>query len=184
MGRPATRKIGTGWLVALIGGAFVGIVVLGIIAASIIGHDVGAVANHNPHEAKVGDCAAVTGTTASAHYEVVACGSARENYTVGKVLDSTSAKCPDGEDSYYEKNLFNFKLCLIPIFTDGECYEFDSAKPDMGYPRINCNDTAAVRVKVITGIADKNACGAKGADHTLVYAETKTTICLSPPARS
>ncbi|MBV9843727.1 MAG: hypothetical protein JOZ47_01445 [Kutzneria sp.] len=179
VGQPAPKKKGR--LVAILVAV---LVVLGGVAVKVVlGLGIGAAidSTNQAHTTNVGDCASVTGTVAKPHYEKVDCGSGKENYTVGKVLNSASATCPQDYDEYYETGVNSVKLCLIPVLKDGACYDFGQGsvgKEQMGYSQVPCSSSKAVQVKVLKGTTDKNACGADS-DSAVVYQETRTTICLT-----
>ncbi|MBY8852772.1 hypothetical protein K7G98_32910, partial [Saccharothrix sp. MB29] len=134
-------------------------------------------------QTKAGDCASVTGTATKPEYKTVDCGAAEANYTVGKVLDSTSASC--GGDGVYDEYTEtarrgpDSKLCLMPNFVEGKCYELTSSTTQMGYPPVDCGQPQVFElVKAVKGSADGSACG----DATpLVYDEPKTTFCFGEP---
>ncbi|MCC8247885.1 LppU/SCO3897 family protein [Saccharothrix luteola] len=168
---PAPKKKG---IVARILTAIIGIAVAGVVVYGI---------NYFTSDAaqsKAGDCASVTGTNTKPEFKTVDCGSAEANYTIGQVLDSTTAKCAsEYYDEYTEtaRRGPDSKLCLVPNLVEGSCYDLDSTT-QMGYPAVDCGKAGTVKlVKLIKGSADESACG-EGAP--LTFPEPKTTLCFAP----
>ncbi|MEV8438544.1 hypothetical protein AB0425_14295 [Actinosynnema sp. NPDC051121] len=169
---PAPKKKG---VVARILTAIIGIVVAGVVVYGI---------NYFTSDAaqsKAGDCASLTGTTTKPDFKTVDCGSAEANYTIGKVLGSTSESCgTDGYDEYTEtaRRGPDSKLCLVPILAEGNCYDIDSTNTQMGYPPVDCGKSGVYKlVKLVKGSADESACVDAA---PLVYPEPKTTFCFAP----
>lgn len=173
-------------LLASIGGV-VGVILVVIIVRVVIGFGVGTAVTSadDAHNTAVGECASVTGTQQNPNYNKVDCGSGKENYTVAVVLKSPSDECPsDGDyDAYYEQGtLNNVKLCLAPVFKDGQCYKIDQSVTDMGYPALSCSDPSAIQVKVVKDKADKSACDNPAA--AAAFPPLKLTYCFSQPSGS
>jgi hypothetical protein len=168
---PPVPKRGKGlprWVIALIA-----IVVLGAggYAFNYFTSDVA--------QAKAGDCAKVSGTKSKPDYTAVPCDSADANYIVGKSL-SSSGTCGGDYDEYIQTGGRgpSVKLCLMPNWTEGNCYALDDTA-QMGYPKVACTAAGAVKVeKVIKGKADKTACGDNALGGT--FPEPPTTFCLVP----
>ena len=182
MGQPPkkSRK-----LLASIGGV-IGVIVVVIIVRVVISLGVGTAVSSgdDAHNTAVGECANVTGTLTKPNYEKVDCASGKQNYVVGIVMGSTES-CPadGGYDEYYEEGtLNNVKLCLAPVFKDGQCYSITAAATEMGYPTLACTDPSAIQVKAINGKADKSAC--EDPSSALAYTPLKLTYCLSKPSGS
>jgi hypothetical protein len=130
-------------------------------------------------QTKAGDCASLTGSASSPEFETVKCDSDKANYSVGKVLQSAGDNCGGTYDEYVEtaRRGPDSKLCLVPNFAEGSCYEVDGSS-DMGYPKADCNKTGAVKVtKVVKGSDDESACGELGA---FAFPEPKITFCVEP----
>jgi hypothetical protein len=169
---PAPKKKG---IVARILTAIIGIVVAGVVIYGI---------NYFTSDAaqsKAGDCASLTGTTTKPDFKTVDCGAAEANYTIGKVLGSTSESCgTEGYDEYTEtaRRGPDSKLCLVPILAEGKCYDIDSTNSQMGYPAVDCGKSGVYKlVKLVKGSADESACADAA---PLVYPEPKTTFCFAP----
>ena len=170
---PAPKKKG---IVARILTAIVGIAVAGAVVYGI---------NYFTSDAaqsKAGDCASVTGTSTKPEFKTVDCGSAEANYTIGQVLDSTSAKCAsEYYDEYTEtaRRGPDSKLCLVPNLAEGNCYDIEgSGTTQMGYPAVDCGKSGVYKlVKLEKGTADETVCTESV---PLVYPEPKTTLCFAP----
>ncbi|HVK20426.1 MAG TPA: hypothetical protein VM677_03615 [Actinokineospora sp.] len=130
-------------------------------------------------QAKAGDCAAVSGTTSKPDFKTVDCGAAEANYTIGKVLSSTTESCGGTYDEYVEtaRRGPDSKLCLVPKLVEGTCY--DSSKTDsMGMTAVDCGKPEAIKiVKLINGVDDKSQCADSSA---VTFPEPKLTICIGP----
>ncbi|MBB5956554.1 hypothetical protein FHS29_003140 [Saccharothrix tamanrassetensis] len=136
-------------------------------------------------QSKAGECASLTGTSTKPDFKTVDCGSAEANYTIAKVLDSTSGKC-DGQyyDQYTEtaRRGPDSKLCLIPTFKEGSCYELTSSTTTMGYPPVDCGKAEVLKlVKHVKGSDDESACGDGMA---LAFPEPKQAFCFEPVLNS
>ncbi|TCO55179.1 LppU/SCO3897 family protein [Actinocrispum wychmicini] len=163
------RRFGVGRLV----GGIVGIVVVagGVWAFNYF--------TSSAAQAKVGDCAAVTGTKSKPDFKTVDCGSADANYIVGKSL-SVSGDCGSKYYDEYtetERRGPSTKLCLMPNWTEGTCYNLDDAGSSVGYPKTACKTRAVKVLKILKGKADENACGNKEATG-IAFPEPATTFCL------
>jgi hypothetical protein len=132
--------------------------------------------------AKVGDCAKVSGASFNIKYEPVSCEGGLHNYTVSKVLGSQSEKCGEDRDSYTKYQGYSGRksvnLCLIPVFVDGQCYNFTTASFDAEFQTAPCGGLQVAKVKVLKDTADKAACGESPA-LALAYPEIKTTYCFT-----
>jgi hypothetical protein len=156
----------------------------GIIAAVVVGGGVLAY-NHFTNDvaqAKAGECAKVTGTESKPDYSAVACDSADANVIVAKALASTSESCNGDylEFTTTSRRGPDAKLCLMPKWNEGECYNLD--QKDVAMPaKATCGTPETLKVaKVVTGKADDAACGEGAA--ALKFAEPPTTYCLAPSA--
>jgi hypothetical protein len=129
--------------------------------------------------AEVGDCVLLTGSSIQPDYKKIACG--EHNYTVSKFTTTSSAKCGEPAGGYVEYSkisvLDSFTVCLIPVFADGQCYDFSLAQLQADVPKKDCGAFAAVRAKVLVNTVDKAACGTNQA-LALAYPEIKTTYCF------
>jgi hypothetical protein len=130
--------------------------------------------------AEIGDCVLLTGNSLQPDYKKVACG--EHNYTVSKFTTSSDAKCGGPADGYLEYSkismLESFTVCLIPMFADGQCYDFSLARLQADVPKKDCGAFGAVRATVLANTVDKAACGPNPV-LALAYPETKTTYCFS-----
>jgi hypothetical protein len=153
--------------------------VLGLIVAGAVVYGINYFTS-DAAQSKAGDCASVTGTTTKPEFKVVDCGAAEANYTIGKVLGSTTESC-DGDYSEYTESARrgpDSKLCLVPKLVEGSCYEF--AGNDMSLPTTDCAKSGAVKVvKQVSGTADGTVCVDS---EPVVVPEPKLTICLGPGA--
>ncbi|MBC6446940.1 LppU/SCO3897 family protein [Actinokineospora xionganensis] len=129
-------------------------------------------------QAKAGECASVTGTTAKPDFKVVDCGAAEANYTIGKVLGSTSEKCGGAYDEYTEtaRKGPDSKLCLVPNLVEGACYEDPTTSKAMGMAKTECKAGAIKVVKKADGVVDEKLCTDSA---PLSYTEPKLTLCLT-----
>ncbi|NGY65705.1 hypothetical protein G7043_43135 [Lentzea sp. NEAU-D13] len=130
--------------------------------------------------AAIGDCVSMTGNAAKPDYKKVACG--EHNYTVSKVGTSSSDKCGELTDGYVQYVQFSVlesvSVCLIPVFADGQCYDFTMASIQASVPQKDCGTFGVARVKVLANTVDKAACGPNPV-LALAYPEIKTTYCFS-----
>jgi hypothetical protein len=154
--------------------AVVGIVVAGLVVYGInyFTSDVA--------QSKAGDCASLTGTTTKPEFKTVDCGAAEANYTVARVLGSTSESCGGTYDEYTETASRgpDTKLCLIPNMVEGNCYDLDNSS-SMGYPKVDCGQTGAFKlVKQLKGVEDESQCGDNA---PLAFPEPKLTLCFAVP---
>jgi hypothetical protein len=132
----------------------------------------------------VGDCVKLTGIEIDLKYEKVSCDGRLHNYTVSKVLGLLD-ECGDDPDAYAtynnDKGFNGEQLCLIPVFFDGECYDFMLSSHTAENPVVDCGATFAIKVRVLTNTADETACGADPVK-ALAYREIKTTYCFDLPS--
>jgi hypothetical protein len=156
-------------------------IIMLIILAVVVGGGVYAFSyfTSDVAQAKAGDCAHVTGTTSKPDYKAVPCDSADANYRVGKTLSSTTASC--GGQFYDEftqsaRRGPDTKLCLIPNWLEGNCYQIKEHSVEMGYPKIDCSAADAVKIEKVVTKADEGACGKEAVP--AVFPEPPTTICL------
>lgn len=130
-----------------------------------------------------GDCVKLTGIEIKLTYEKVSCDGRLHNYTVSKELGVLSDECGDDPDAYTTYNsrdgFMGTQLCLIPVFFDGECYNFTLASLTAENPVVDCGSLGAIKVRVLTNTADEAACGADSVK-AMAYRETKTTYCFTP----
>lgn len=130
-------------------------------------------------QSKAGECASVTGTSTKPEFKVVECGAAEANYTIGKVLGSTTESCGGDYDEYTEsaRRGPDSKLCLVPKLAEGKCY--DSSSTTMGPSAIDCTKSGAIQVvKHLPGTADGTVCGDA---QPMVIPEPKLTVCFGVP---
>ncbi|MGW5049615.1 LppU/SCO3897 family protein [Actinokineospora sp. NPDC004072] len=155
--------------------------VLGFVVALVVAGGVAYAINYFGSDAaqtKAGDCASVTGTASSPDFSTVDCTAPEANYTVGKVLSSTSESCGGKYDEYTESNRRgpDSKLCLVPILFDGECHQLEGSS--MGYPKAPCTTPGAMK---IAKIQSEDDCP-DGV--VLDYPEPKTLYCLKSPTQA
>lgn len=130
-------------------------------------------------QAKVGDCASVTGTSASPEYKQVDCAAAEANYTVGK-SGALNEACPGKYDEYTQSQRRGpkTKLCLAPLLAEGKCYDDNTA--GIGAKVVECSGTAAFKVTKVVKDAAAPQC-AQGEDPQS-FPEAKLHYCLGAPA--
>jgi hypothetical protein len=151
--------------------------VLGLIVAGAVVYGINYFTS-DAAQSKAGECASVTGTTSKPEFKVVDCGAAEANYTIGKVLGSTTESCNGDYDEYTEsaRRGPDSKLCLVPNLVEGKCYEEGTG---MGYPAVDCAKSGAVKlVKLVKGAVDEAACGEAT---PMTFPEPKTTFCFGLP---
>ncbi|USX52401.1 hypothetical protein [Lentzea sp. HUAS12] len=130
--------------------------------------------------AVVGDCVLLTGGTFDAAYAKTECTENKHNYVVTRTLQ-TAEKCGEDDDSYvkYTKG-YGMNVCLVPVFADGECYDFALASLKAEFPKKPCGGYMVVKAKVLADTVDKAACGQdERLALALAYPEIKTTYCLT-----
>ncbi|MGW4212578.1 LppU/SCO3897 family protein [Lentzea sp. NPDC004789] len=162
--------------------AVLGVLVLGTGASvmfhAFVKHGGLQVADTTTPYGKAGDCVKLTGVSAYPKYEKVSCDAGVHNYTVGKVLGSKSEKCGEDHSAYTKFSTDDIRLCLIPVFVEGQCYDFSFVAVDPELKPKECGKYAAVRAKVLANTVDKAACGESPA-LALAYPEIKTTYCFT-----
>lgn len=131
--------------------------------------------NSDAAQAKAGDCVSVTGTATKPEFATVACDAPEANYTVGKTLSSTSESCGDNYDEYTEtaRRGPDSKVCLLPNLVEGQCHDFQSS--GMGYPKVDCSTSGAIKVTKVVKESDADC----GEANPLSYPEPKITFCLA-----
>ncbi|SDH18653.1 hypothetical protein SAMN05216553_117115 [Lentzea fradiae] len=139
--------------------------------------------------AVVGDCVLLSGGSdggvTAPEYAQTECAENKHNYTVGKTM-RTGEKC--GENEYWYVRYtegYGMNVCLIPVYADGECYDFKRPSGGVEAPKTACgSDLLVIRVKVLTGVADTAACPPDERRATaMAYPEINTTYCLSQTFR-
>jgi hypothetical protein len=130
-------------------------------------------------QAKVGDCAAITGTSTKPEYKQVDCGVAEANYTVAKA-GGTSDVCGDGYDEYTQTQRRGpkTKLCLAPLLAEGKCYGENTG--GIGLKAVECSGAGAMKVTKVVKEAAAPQC-AEG-EQALPYPEVKLNYCVGAPA--
>lgn len=119
---PPPKKKKTVWIVL---GVVVAVAVAAVVALAVVSRVVG----DDISDVKAGDCVSVTGSNSDVDFEKVDCGKTSPlNFIVADKLDSTDGSCggeqyseltEDGDDTT--------KLCLVPNFQQGKCYEIPLA---------------------------------------------------------
>jgi hypothetical protein len=130
-------------------------------------------------QAKAGDCAHLSGSESSPNFESVPCDAANATHIVGKSLSSNSDSCNGPYDEFTQtaRRGPDAKLCLMPNFAEGNCYQLDG--PSMDYPKVDCATDGSVKVsKLVKGKSDEAACGTAG--KAFAFPEPPTTYCLVP----
>ncbi|MFD1146371.1 LppU/SCO3897 family protein [Saccharothrix hoggarensis] len=152
--------------------------IIGIVVAGVVVYGINYFTS-DAAQSKAGDCASLTGTATKPEFKTVDCGAAEANYTIGKVLGSTTESCNGAYDEYTEtaRRGPDSKLCLVPNLVEGSCYELENTSK-MGYPAVDCGTSGAYKlVKQLKGTEDEAAC-TDGAP--LTYPEPKLTLCFGP----
>ncbi|MFD5829189.1 hypothetical protein [Lentzea sp. NPDC060358] len=130
-------------------------------------------------QAKVGDCASITGTSTSPEYKQVDCGAAEANYSVAKA-GGTGEVCGENYDEYTQTQRRGpkTKLCLAPIFAEGKCYSENTG--GVGLKVAECTSSAVFKVTKAgkDGAAPQCAEG----ELALAYPEVKLNYCTGAPA--
>ncbi|MEU5695779.1 hypothetical protein [Actinosynnema sp. NPDC020468] len=154
--------------------------IIGVVVVVAVGYAINYFGS-DAAQTKAGACASVTGTTVKPEYKTVDCGSAEANYTVGKVLDSTTASCGGSYDEYTETQRRgpDTKLCLVPNLEEGGCYDLMNTL-NMGLKKVDCSGASVVKlVKKIKDVEDEAACAEVQAT-PLTFPEPKLTFCFVP----
>ncbi|KJK42015.1 hypothetical protein UK23_39220 [Lentzea aerocolonigenes] len=132
--------------------------------------------------AEVGDCVKLTGTSIDLKYDKVSCEGGLHNYTVGKVLGGQSEKCGEDPAAYTKyKGHSGYKsvaLCMIPVFVDGQCYDFSLSGLYAEIKTVECGAFQSAKAKVLANTVDKAACGESPA-LAVAYPEIRTTYCFT-----
>ncbi|GAB2988281.1 LppU/SCO3897 family protein [Saccharothrix stipae] len=151
-------------------------VVVGLALFGAVGYGINYLTS-DAAKSEAGQCASLTGTTSKPDFKTVDCGSTEANYTIGKVLGSTSESCGGYYDEYTETGRGpDSKICLVPNMVEGSCYELEGNQ--MGYPVVDCAKSGAFKlVKQVKGSEDESAC-TDGAP--LTFPEPKMTLCFAP----
>ncbi|MEU7475336.1 hypothetical protein AB0A63_05085 [Lentzea sp. NPDC042327] len=127
-------------------------------------------------QAKVGDCAHITGTTNNPDYKAVDCASAESNYVVGQV--SGVCKGDYVEYSHSQRRGPKTKLCLAPVLVEGTCYadDGDNVNPKV----VGCAETATF--KVTKAVKDAAAPECAEGEKAYAFPEAKLNYCIGTPA--
>ncbi|MET9232308.1 hypothetical protein [Lentzea sp. NPDC003310] len=131
-------------------------------------------------QAKVGDCAVVSGPTTAPEYKVVDCGSADATYTIGKTLaaNESCANNSYAEISQKVKRGPSTRLCIAPLFAEGKCY--DEAATTMDVKAVDCSVSTAMKVTKVVKEAAAPQCAEGESAYT--YPEVKLNYCVGAPA--
>ena len=126
-----------------------------------------------PPKYVAGDCVSMTGSSINPAFDEVDCASGKGNYVVAKVPESGES-CGENYSKYTRGSL---KVCLIPVFVDGECYNFSVAGISAETPKMDCSPFV-VKATVLKDTVDPAACG-PNVGKALAYPEIKVTYCLN-----
>ncbi|CAM3787326.1 hypothetical protein KIPE111705_24975 [Kibdelosporangium persicum] len=156
-------------------------VALGVVALGVVGLVVFGIMNWGTGAAaaEAGDCIKVV-SASSADAEKADCGSQEAVYKVAKKLDSSAGQCPKGDYTEWTKRSRRdtMKLCLMLNAKEGDCFKITSGGGNQTDERVPCGPSAPYKVvKVVTGTADKSACGRGNV--AAVYSEPATTLCIA-----
>lgn len=129
-------------------------------------------------QAKVGDCASITGTSTSPEYKAIDCSSAEANYSIAKT-GGTDASCGDSYDEYTQTQRRGpkTKLCLAPLLVEGKCYGENTG--GVGMKAVECGDSATFKV---TKAAKDTAPQCGEGEQAMAYPEVKLHYCVGAPA--
>ncbi|SDH00099.1 hypothetical protein SAMN05216553_114155 [Lentzea fradiae] len=130
-------------------------------------------------QAKVGECASITGTSTKPEYKPVDCGAAEAMYSVAQA-GGTDVVCGDNYDEYTQTQRRGpkTKLCLAPVFAEGKCYSENIG--GVGLKAVECTESAGFKVTKAGKDAAEPQC-AEG-ETALVYPEVKLNYCTGAPA--
>ncbi|HEY9312277.1 LppU/SCO3897 family protein [Williamsia sp.] len=137
-------------------------VVLGVVAAVLVAGVIAVVAlavvlAEDIDDVEAGDCVRVTGANTDVDFEIVDCDTTSPlNFIVAEKLGSASDSC--GGEQYSElteQGEDATKLCLVPNFQEGSCYEVPLLSLT-GMKEVPCGDVGSSQintvVKVITRV--------------------------------
>ncbi|GLZ30496.1 hypothetical protein Lesp02_26850 [Lentzea sp. NBRC 105346] len=126
-----------------------------------------------PPKYVAGECVSMTGSSINPAFDKVDCASGKGNYVIAKAPES-GAGCAENYSKYTKGSL---KLCLIPVFEDGGCYNFSVAGISAETPKMDCSPFV-VKATVLKDTVDTAACG-PNVGKALAYPEIKVTYCLN-----
>ena len=124
---------------------------------------------------KQGDCALLTGDTGRSRYQAADCSSNANYVAAGTV--ATSQVCPNSEDwSWVPVRSIDpeIRFCLVPLYTEGECYL--SAKSTYDLNVVDCGDRDAFEVTKVSKGVPAPSCAA--GEKALAYPEVALTYCV------
>ncbi|QTR05485.1 hypothetical protein J7S33_13290, partial [Saccharothrix algeriensis] len=153
--------------------------VAGLIVAGLVVYGINYFTS-DAAQSKAGDCASLTGTSTKPEFKTVDCGTAEANYSIAKVLGSTGESCGGTYDEYTEtaRRGPDSKLCLIPVFQEGSCYELNGDLNRMGRPAVDCGQSGALKlVKHVKDSDDETACEDNA---PMAFPEPKQVFCFAP----
>lgn len=128
--------------------------------------------------ATVGDCVKLGGSSFTATYDKLDCAQDRHNYTVSK-LPARDEKCGEDKDTYTLYTKGRDRVCLIPVFRDGVCYQMGiGVSLNAEIPVAECGGYGVVKARVLRDTWDKATCG-EGQALALAYPEIRTTYCFT-----
>ncbi|PPK70545.1 hypothetical protein V5P93_000575 [Actinokineospora auranticolor] len=137
------------------GGKLVRIIVAIVVALAGIGFAAYR-AMDDVDTAEAGDCIQLKSMDSSNNVDLdkIDCGSPDASYKVGKKLDGSGAKCPEGDyDEFYKSGSSGYKVCVYYNAAKGDCLTDLKTKPH----KVAC--TAAHEAEVVEVVQGKSAAG-------------------------
>lgn len=135
----------------------------------------------------VGKCVTLSGTQNDVKTERVDCGTEGSYYVAKAGADETCADVSDTDKNYggtYDEITVQgsrgstAKMCLVPEFTEGNCYSED--RVDLAYQEVDCNDVAAY-IHIDRIIEEYDATCPDTSIGGLTYDVPARTYCVSQP---
>lgn len=126
---------------------------------------------------KQGDCAYLTGSSAEGRYNAVDCSAPNANYVVAGTV-AKSAACPNPADAdWVPVRMIDPKIrfCLVPIYTEGDCYDDDASVFDITV--VDCASEGSFRVTKVSKALPAQACSTD--EDTRAFPEVKLTYCVA-----
>jgi hypothetical protein len=143
-GGPRPRKKRT---MSIVLAAIAALVVAGVVALvvqTISSDDIG--------DVEAGDCIAITGANTDVSFETVGCGDAGPlNFIVADTLDSASESCGGTQYPELTQTRGEAKLCLVPNFQQGRCYEVPMSSLT-GMKEVDCNSGSDSQINSVVKV--------------------------------
>ena len=175
--QPPPRKKRTVWVVlAVVAGVLVAGVIAVVALAAVLADDI--------DDVRAGDCVTVTGANSDADFDIVDCGTTSPlNFIVAEKLDSRTESC--GGEQYSELTQTGqdeTKLCLVPNFQEGNCYEVPVASLT-GMKEVPCEVGSSQINTVVKVLARVDSTTVPGCAGAITFDRPKPLgFCLGSPA--